>query len=1612
MMETFRLPSAGDLLKDRYRIDDEIGEGGMGVVYRAEDLHLNRLVAIKFVNPKTSSEPTSVDAANDEFAVLARLSHRNIVDIKDYGYTEQGTLFLVMEYVDGQSLEKHMNHGGVPSSRRRQFIAELCEAVDYLHRNNVIHLDLKPSNILIDPDKHVRLIDFGLAQHLIASHNIRPRGHTAAYASPEQLGESAEPIGPQSDIYSLGMLIWYLLSGCEIFSMPSQCLNPALEAILRKATARVVGERYATAKDLWRALSPHIDKPRNMDTGIPNQSNSERFTRGFPEQQREAIRHLLEQYTYVFGGRRSEIDELDRWLLGQSRLCVVHAPAGTGKTALLVNWALRLEQSGYANVLFYPINRRYQTADEYSVLYGLAKLLCTATADERQLDQLPPQQLRAVISNKIRTDSTDGKRLVVIVDGIDEAEGWSLKNLLPGQPGAEVSLLVSVRDIADMDVDRWLQILGWNGARTAELALQRLDRDGLAQMIRSINVESFWTLADDPVFMQRFETATEGDPLTARMMLDGLLSGEETPTTLARRSPGLRAYIREWIDEIFANVRTQEAEILLSLCAVALGPISEEDLATLYPDVLGTSFAIRRAIQPIQRFVMGDRHKGYAFVHPRLQELFSEELLAAERKRYCDLILDKGREYFSKLPLAQMPDYLFRYWMAHLAEQQCWDELHSYLTQVDLESNRLIWAEYTYAKTYSYRMYLDDLALLGTHTLADSSARDQIARQALYALIAQRLNALMSGAPVELLLHCQAFDLLSPDEILNRLMANKAAVFDQESLAALLGQMPSSLHSQVLAFLLSPTNTRRHVTVLRTFLCENPALAGIALQMALSLDDEEAKAPVLIEILRYIDDEKTDLMRAIEIALCQHEPSLDTVQLQAQLLSLVDREQQEAILDRLIETIDAFENPCAGEQAEALADVFHYIPIELQAKAMSALIRLLEEKSVSDQYSWIILPLLTKEKDLTQASVISLLNVCESNKAFDDRSKCIIELLPLLPEYTQDRVAMDLYEDASQLVPRTNGIGDDWFPDLDEELGLPYSPRIPEPPIHHLEELLDPGYLGFVSMSIRERIAMACLEETYLQNSLPKLLEHIHLFSDKCQEEILSIAGQRVDEPDLVSNSPFPFPYLRADERLNSLADIRNMIAEVANGERLDGLEEPIAHLPQSDVDRLCQELVDEKLPICLRQAASIHGAICLINTLISLASPLAARNVAIAWLKAASVQPIGHNEMTPLLSMLYPLASSSYQGQIRSLIDPAETVQSLMYWLRTRHLSKELVSDYVPLIDQIECPATKLSIYVDLLPYVDPVSPPNSIAVEIESAIANSTNVIERLQMRSRLIPLLGQRLQYQEIDALVADVEQVEGNQMLYIPAECFPYFSDEMTSRLLIPIIRAARMDSQEAVVQKVSELVCFFPNAFLQRLTAFIQGRCQEGSHFQIACLVAMIPHLPSEEMESCGVWMLEKASSMDSDTDDDALIKLDTFGMLLLVQNHLPPHEIPVLIQNALDLARRLQEKGYELVLYEEFIPYLMLSEVADWIRFNIAKDLTRDELEIVITTLAQLQRETLEHLWSTLLSDFAESGRSGLFNLLAVFLPLFARSDHEMIDGVIKQILFVANHYP
>lgn len=204
-----------------YRILCEIGRGGMGTVYAAErdDGTFDRRVAIKVINSR-SSNPEVARRLRAERRILALLEHPNIARIYDGGSTDDGAPYLVMEHVEGTPIDHYCTENALSSDQRVVLMGKVCQAVDYAHRNLVVHRDLKPSNILVRKDGEPMLLDFGIAK-LLEPH--APEDHpaettapwrrllTVNYASPEEI--RGESISTASDVYSLGVLLFLLLTG-------------------------------------------------------------------------------------------------------------------------------------------------------------------------------------------------------------------------------------------------------------------------------------------------------------------------------------------------------------------------------------------------------------------------------------------------------------------------------------------------------------------------------------------------------------------------------------------------------------------------------------------------------------------------------------------------------------------------------------------------------------------------------------------------------------------------------------------------------------------------------------------------------------------------------------------------------------------------------------------------------------------------------------------------------------------------------------------------------------------------------------------------------------------------------------------------------------------------------------------------------------------------------------------------------------------------------------------------------------------------------------------------------------------------------------------------------
>lgn len=278
---------AGYKLDGRYRIIRSIGEGGMANVYLAQDLILNREVAIKVLRLDLQNDPDTIRRFRREELAATELVHPNIVVVYDVG-EDNGLQYIVMEYVSGTDLKRYIaDHYPIPYAEVVRMMMEVLAAVQQAHAHGIIHRDLKPQNILVDPSGHLKITDFGIAVALSENSITQTNSMLGSvhYLSPEQARGSVAT--KQSDIYSLGIILYEMLTGKVPFEgetavsialkhfqseIPSvRRIDPnipqALENVVLQATAKEPSERYqsvaAMTADLKTALSPlRVNEPK------------------------------------------------------------------------------------------------------------------------------------------------------------------------------------------------------------------------------------------------------------------------------------------------------------------------------------------------------------------------------------------------------------------------------------------------------------------------------------------------------------------------------------------------------------------------------------------------------------------------------------------------------------------------------------------------------------------------------------------------------------------------------------------------------------------------------------------------------------------------------------------------------------------------------------------------------------------------------------------------------------------------------------------------------------------------------------------------------------------------------------------------------------------------------------------------------------------------------------------------------------------------------------------------------------------------------------------------------------------------------------------------------
>src|SRR4051812_3101092 len=204
----------GALLAERYRILGLIGRGGMGEVYRAEDLRLGQTVALKFLPAAVAEDPQRLAPFHHEVRIARQVSHRNVCRVYDIG-EDRGRVFLTMELIDGEDLARLLKRvGRFPEERATEIARQICAGLAAAHDLGVLHRDLKPANIMLDGEGRVRITDFGLAG--IAGTINDVRSGTPAYMAPEQL--AGVEVSERSDLFSLGLVLFELFTGKRAFT--------------------------------------------------------------------------------------------------------------------------------------------------------------------------------------------------------------------------------------------------------------------------------------------------------------------------------------------------------------------------------------------------------------------------------------------------------------------------------------------------------------------------------------------------------------------------------------------------------------------------------------------------------------------------------------------------------------------------------------------------------------------------------------------------------------------------------------------------------------------------------------------------------------------------------------------------------------------------------------------------------------------------------------------------------------------------------------------------------------------------------------------------------------------------------------------------------------------------------------------------------------------------------------------------------------------------------------------------------------------------------------------------------------------------------------------------
>ncbi|GHO88513.1 ATP-binding protein [Dictyobacter formicarum] len=1136
-----------------------------------------------------------------------------------------------------------------------------------------------------------------------------------------------------------------------------------------------------------------------------------------------------------FGGRERDFRQLDDWLEDalEPPYLLLAAPAGRGKSALLLRWCQQLFKRRDLAIVYFPVSIRFRTNLAGVTFPALATLLATLHGEQIPKDpNLSEEFWRSLLSDYIMRPLPDGRRLLLVLDGVDEAADWTAgPELFPDNPPPGLRIVLSARLLAnDQGASNWLQRLGWTRAGLARtLELLPLDRPGIASVLQQMGFPLDLLSARFDIITELYRLS-EGDPLLIRLYVDDLWKRGDavmhfTLEDLRAIHPGLEGYFERWWKEQRqlwsqdAPQREAAVQLVLNLLACALGPLSKQDIMSLViEDAPFSDSELEQHLSPLARFVTGDGiHQGYVFSHPRLGNYFYEERLSdVEKQEIEQRFLNWGAQTLTALnEVRLMPEqasaYIVQYYGAHLERTQA-----NAATLLTLVSNgwRRAWEKLDRAQAG----FLGDIdrawqAIKQVDLEATKAGeRAPYVGEEIQCLLCQvSVNSMTSSISARLMLEAVKTGTWTPAQGLACLRLIPDLATRASELVALAPYVQEPVRTDILHEALDTTlSIKDEYTRFDTMITMAPGLSEDLLfqilDTTLAIEDEADRAGILAELAPSLAPYPVLLDKAITLAKEIEDEEYQALayeglaahgnaKQQQRILELAQEIREERykvpVLIALIPHMPENSLPTILEQANnvldglsrmrLLTELIIYLPEQWRAEALAATWEL--EQSIDD-HDYRIEVLVKLAPYLASSQIKFALH--EARTLWDERAKgqLLMALVPyiadeLLSEFLQTILAMKSDEECSAVL-------------------LPLLPRLEEEQLAQVLEraqsIWDEGC----------RASLLAATGPYLpEKLLPRLFEILHTLGDPgyCVWLLAELEG--------------PLQGKLADKQYNISAVFQAM---TGREERLQTL---LAIAPRLS-DEALERLFNFMLPEIFDFTWQVHSEERSANILTKLGRRLPRERLdrALETVQSFFNESYQAQVLTELAPRLYGSLLTKALDIVRGMKERDKRAQVLEVLVSTlpEERKGERVQEILQVLQLIKDENERTRLIVACLSLQTTTLPP-----EQEEIILNSIQTLTETRNQGRGLQILAAHLRPEAFKRVLSIVENLrtgeEQAQALealapYVPENVFAIFSRQIFalqySRWRTTILAKAAPHLEEKTIDSLMEMAFLVPN----------------------------------------------------------------------------------------------------------------------------------------------------------------------------------------------------------